>query len=71
VDAITARPTPKEAMKARSRSAAVDRAASRTSHERSALIAKLSAWRSASLHLLNFSSIAVMCAGTGRQAPVD
>jgi hypothetical protein len=58
-------------MKVLSRIAAADRAASRTSHARSALIAKLSAWRSASRHLLSFNSTAVMCAGTGRQAPLD
>lgn len=58
-------------MNALSRTAAADRAASRTSHARSALIAKLSAWRSASRHLLSFNSTAVTCAGTGRQAPVD
>lgn len=39
----TARPTPKAAMKALSRTAAADREASSTTHARSALVAKLSA----------------------------
>jgi hypothetical protein len=71
VDSTTARPTPKVPIKALSRTAPADLDASRTSHERSALTAKLSACRKASRHLLSFNSTAVRCAATGRHMPVD
>jgi hypothetical protein len=70
VDSTTARPTPNVPIKALSRTAPADLEASRTSHERSALTAKLSACRKASRHLLSFNSTAVRCAATGRHTPV-
>ena len=67
----TARPTPNVSIKVLSRTAPADLEASRTTQDLSALIAKLSACRRASRHLLSLSSTAVRCAATGRQAPVD
>lgn len=58
-------------MKPLSRTAAADLAASSTTHARSALVAKLSACRRASRHLLSFSSTAVRWDATGRHAPVE